>query len=507
MNLERTSPASARTRLSPTVLTPRPKRSSAVTGSSPPLITTRPSSWPPLARVWNSAAASKSARSKTCLLFQAERAIWEVIARITMDEVSDNKAAALVDHLFRHQAGRMIATLTRIFGPRHIDLAEEVVQEALVKALQQWPYLGFPENPTAWLIQVAKNRALDLLRREASLREKSEEIVRAFAAQEEFANRRIETERDGELFDDTLGMIFMACHPAIPREGRVALTLKTVGGFGVSEIARAFLAKEPTISQRLVRAKRLIRDEKVSFDLPGEAEMSARLDSVLEVLYLLFNEGYTAHAGENLVRSDLTQEAIRLCSLLIRHPATDRPKCHALLALMMFQAARLPARVGEGGELSLLAEQDRSLWDRRMIYLAYKHLDAAAEGEEFTEYHLQAAIAACHAAAASYELTDWAEIVRLYDLLVGLNPSPVIALKRAVAIAKWKGPEAGIRAIEEISRHPALQHYYLLPATLGELWGELGNTTKAADFYREALNHPCSEPERRLLSKRLDAAT
>jgi RNA polymerase sigma-70 factor (ECF subfamily) len=424
-----------------------------------------------------------------------------------MTEASDNRAHALVDHLFRHQAGRMIATLTRIFGPRHIDLAEEVVQEALVKALQQWPYRGVPENPLAWLIQVAKNRALDLLRRDASLREKSEEIVRAFAAQEEFANRRIETERGGplpELFDDTLGMIFMACHPTIPREGRVALTLKTVGGFGVSEIARAFLAKEPTVAQRLVRAKRLIRDEGLTFDLPGEAEMSARLDSVLEVLYLLFNEGYTAHAGENLVRADLAQEGIRLCSLLVRHQATNRPKCHALLALMMFQAARLPARVGEGGELTLLSEQDRSMWDRRMIYLAYKHLDAAAEGDEFTEYHLQAAIAACHAAASSYELTDWAEIVRLYDLLVALNPSPVVALNRAVAVAKWKGPEEGIRAVEEISRHPALQHYYLLPATLGELWSEMGDERKAADFYRQALQHPCSEPERRFLSKRLE---
>ena len=364
-------------------------------------------------------------------------------------------------------------------------------------------------SPLAWLIQVAKNRALDLLRRETSLREKSEEIVRAFAAQEEAANRRIETERGGEslpeLFDDTLGMIFMACHPAIAREGRVALTLKTVGGFGVGEIARAFLAKETTVAQRLVRAKRLIRDEGVAFDLPSEAEMSARLDSVLEVLYLLFNEGYTAHAGENLVRADLAQEAIRLCSLLIRHPATDRPKCHALLALMMFQAARLPARMGEGGELALLDEQDRSLWDRRMIYLAYKHLGAAAEGDEFTEYHLQAAIAACHAAASSYKLTDWAEIVRLYDLLVALNPSPVVALNRAVAVAKWKGPEAGIRAIEAIVQHPALQHYYLLPATLGELWSEIGDCRKAADFYRQALKHPCSEPERRFLSKRLEA--
>jgi RNA polymerase sigma-70 factor (ECF subfamily) len=425
-----------------------------------------------------------------------------------MTEVSNNhssRAQMLVDHLFRHQAGRMIATLTRIFGPRHIDLAEEVVQEALVKALQQWPYRGVPENPLAWIIQVAKNRALDLLRREASLRQKSDEIVRAFNTQEEFANRR--SQSLPELFDDTLGMIFMACHPKIPREGRVALTLKTVGGFGVSEIARAFLAREPTIAQRLVRAKRLIRDEGLTFDLPGEAEMPARLDSVLEVLYLLFNEGYTAHAGENLIRADLVQEAIRLCSLLVRHRATNKPKCHALLALMMFQAARLPARVGEGGELTLLSDQDRSMWDKRMIYLAYKHLAAAAEGEEFTEYHLQAAIAACHAAVSRYELTDWAEIARLYDLLVMMNPSPVVALNRAVAVAKWKGPEEGLRAVEEISRHPALQHYYLLPATLGELWSEMGDAGKASNFYRQALNHPCSEPERRFLSKRLEATS
>ena len=399
----------------------------------------------------------------------------------------------------------MIATLVRIFGPRHIDLAEEVVQDALLKALQQWPYRGVPENPLAWLIQVAKNRALDLLRRESFLQSKSDEIVRSFAAQEEWANRRIEAAGSSEMLDDTLGLIFMACHPAIPREGRVALTLKTVGGFGTSEIARAFLAKEPTVAQRLVRAKRLIREEGVTFELPSESEMSARLDSVLEVLYLLFNEGYTAHAGENLVRADLAQEAIRLCSLVIGHPATDLPKCHALLALMMFQAARLPARVGETGDLFLLAEQDRSLWDRRLIYLGYKHLDRSAHGDEFSEYHLQAAIAACHTAASRYELTDWAEIVRLYDLLVALNPSPVVALNRAVAIAKWRGAEAGIRAIEEIVAHPALQHYYLLPATLGELWSEVGDAKRAADFYRQALNHPCSEPERRFLSKRLEA--
>jgi RNA polymerase sigma-70 factor (ECF subfamily) len=421
-----------------------------------------------------------------------------------MVEVSDNKVPALVDHLFRHQAGQMIATLVRIFGPRHIDLAEEVVQEALVKALQLWAYRGVPDNPSAWLIQVAKNRALDRLRREASIAEKSEEILRAFAAQEASANQQAESR---EMLDDTLAMVFMACHPALAREARVALTLKTVGGFGTSEIARAFLAKEPTIAQRLVRAKRLIRDEEVTFELPSAKEMPARLDSVLEVLYLMFNEGYAAHSGEDLVRADLCGEAIRLCSLVVQHPATNLPKCHALLSLMLFQAARLQARVGGSGELHLLAEQDRTLWDRRLMAMGFHHLDRSAAGREFTEYHLQAAIASCHAAATRYELTNWEQIVRLYDLLVELNPSPVIALNRAVAIAKHRGAEAGMREVERIIEHPALQHYYLLPATLGELWQELGEAEKAADNLRQALRCPCSEPERRFLQKKLAAVT
>jgi RNA polymerase sigma-70 factor (ECF subfamily) len=428
-----------------------------------------------------------------------------------MVEALDNKVPALVDHLFRHQTGQMIATLVRVFGPRHIDLAEEVVQDALLKALQLWSYRGIPDNPSAWLIQVAKNRALDLLRREASLAAKSEELVRAFTNQEALANQRnqsaLNSEMPTEMLDDTLAMVFMACHPSLAREARVALTLKTVGGFGTSEIARAFLAKEPTIAQRLVRAKRLIRDEGILFELPSATEMSARLDSVLEVIYLMFNEGYAAHSGENLVRADLCDEAIRLCSLIALHPATNLPKSHALLSLMMFQAARLATRVADSGELSLLSEQDRNRWDRRLIAFGFRHLELSARGQEFTEYHLQAAIASCHAAAASYELTNWEQIVRLYDLLVELNPSPVIALNRAVAIAKHRGAEAGLREVEKIIAHPALQHYYLLPATLGELWQELGVKEKAADNFNQALRCPCSEPERRFLQKKLAAVT
>ncbi len=424
-----------------------------------------------------------------------------------MKDNTPNQIAGLVDHLFRHQAGKMVSTLTRIFGAERLDLAEEVVQEALMKALQVWAYSGIPENPVAWLVQVAKHRALDLLRRETNLCNKSEELLQAFSIQEGVANRRVETAFGQEPLDDELGMMFMACHPAISREGRVALTLKTVGGFGVSEIARAFLAKEATIAQRLVRAKRHIRESGITFELPSAKEMSARLDSVLEVLYLLFNEGYTAHRGENLVRADLCEEAIRLCNLVVHHPATALPKSHALLALMYFQAARLSARVGAAGELFLLSEQDRALWNRKLIAQGFRQLDLCAAGKEFSEYHLQAGIAACHAAATSYELTDWAQIVGLYDQLLSINPSPVVALNRAVALAKWQGAEAGIRALEAISEHPALSHYYLLPATLGELWTALGEPEKAAAHYRKALDLPCTEPERRFLHKRLEATT
>jgi RNA polymerase sigma-70 factor (ECF subfamily) len=417
-----------------------------------------------------------------------------------MGESPDIKVSRLVDHLFRHQAGQMVSTLTRVFGPAHLDLAEEVVQDALLKALEVWPFRGVPENPGGWLVEVARNRALDLLRRRSSLAAKSHQIALFFSAHSAGAGA-------GAALDDELSMIFMACHPWIPAEGRVALTLKTVVGFGTSEIARAFLAREATIAQRLVRAKRLIRNKRISFELPEESEMSDRLDSVLQVIYLLFNEGYAAHRGENLVRAELCEEAIRLCGLLVRHPSTGAPKSHALLALMLLQAARLPARLDAGGRLLTLAEQDREQWDRRMLYRGFLHLDRAAAGPEMSEYHLQAGIAACHAAAPSYEATDWARILMLYNRLWELNSSPVIALNRAVAFSKLHGPEAAIRELERVSDEAALGDYYLLPATMGELWSEAGETERAAGYFRRALDCTCSEPERQFLLKKLALAT
>jgi len=412
---------------------------------------------------------------------------------------SSSGADLAVDHLFRQQSGKMVATLTRVFGSRRLDLAEEVVQDALVKALELWPFQGVPENPSAWLIQVARNRALDVIRREASLAGKIPELARAFPERAEPLGF------DSDPFaDDQLAMMFLCSHPRLARETRVALTLKTVAGFSVREIARAFLAQEATIAQRLVRGKRQIREESISFEMPEGGELRERLDSVLEVLYLIFNEGYTAHEGESLLRADLCEEAIRLGSMVAGHAATDQPKGHALLALLLLQASRLPARVDESGDLFLLQDQDRGKWDRRLIAEGMHHLERCAEGDEVGSYHLQAGIAAEHAIAPSYAETDWKRVTELYDSLNELEPSPVVALNGAIALSRWKGPRAGLGALAFIEQEPALSRYHLLPAALGELWNECGEREKAAAYYRAALECQCTEPERRFLTKRLE---
>jgi len=417
--------------------------------------------------------------------------------------VSDRKRMdRLVEHLFRHQAGALVSTLTRILGPQNLDLAEDVVQDALVKALQHWPYSGIPERPSAWLVHAAKNRAIDLLRRRAAFAAKEEQLLREWTPSEDVSQTAV---LPGGVVDDVLSMLFMCCHPSIPREGRVALALKTVAGLSAGEIARAFLAEESTIAQRIVRAKRQIRDQAIVFGVPPDAELPGRLDSVLEVLYLWFNEGYGAHKGNELVRADLCEEAVRLCWLLAEYPATTLPKCHALLALMLLHAARFPTRVDGEGNLLLLRDQERSQWDQRLIHLGLRYLGRGAEGAEVTPYHLEAGIAACHAVAESYAATDWERILELYDQLYRLNASPVVALNRAVALSRLHGALAAIQEIERIQDDPALTRSHLMPAVLAELWAEAGEPRRAASFYRQALGHPCSEPERRFLSKKLAA--
>ena len=409
----------------------------------------------------------------------------------------------VVEHLFRRSAGQMVATLTRIFGSAHLSLAEEVVQDALVTALQQWGLGGIPENPAAWLFRVARNRALDHVRRNQLLQAKAEAIERAL-----YAVAEAQPDDGGfahELQDDQLRMMLMACHPAIPEDSRTALTLKAVGGFSVDEIARAFLARPETIAQRIVRAKKLIRDEKIAMELPSRDELPGRVESLLKVLYLMFNEGYSAHAGDELVRADICAEAIRLTRLVAAHPAASSREAHALAALMLLQAARLPARVDAAGDLAILAEQDRTLWDRAMIGRGLHHLAASAEGEDMTAWHIEAAIAACHATAPDFASTDWEEVLRLYDELLTIKPSPVVALNRAVALAILEGPRAGICAIEQIVSHNSLRDYLPLAATLGELWLRAGDRDQARVHFSRALEMPSTTPEKRFLLRKLSA--
>lgn len=412
-----------------------------------------------------------------------------------MDERGTND---LVEHLFRHQAGRLVARLTRVFGPARLELVEDVVQEALIAALDTWPFRGVPRDPAAWLARVARNRALDALRRDATLADREHELLgwsEAAAAPREPV--------DAELPSDDLLLVFTCCHPELSSEARVALTLKTLGGFGTREVARAFLTSDTTIAQRLVRAKRRLRETEARFELPAPRELPARLASVLEVLYLMFNEGYASAAGEALLREDLMDEALRLVALLLAHPPTALPETHALAALMMFQSARNPARVDGGGDLLLLADQDRGRWDAARIQAGFRHLTAARAGEALSRYHLEAGIAACHAQAADFATTDWARILAFYDLLAERMPSPIARLNRAVAVSFVSGPERGLAELDALGAPRELARYYLLPATRGELLRRAGRPLEASAAFREALACGCSAPERRFLEQRL----
>jgi len=411
------------------------------------------------------------------------------------------KTGSLLEHLFRHQAGRMVAHLTRLLGPANIDLAEETVQEAMLRALQTWPYEGMPENAGAWLFRVARNAAIDAVRRNRLFSEKSDAIVAELTRSASTSQDNPDLEE--QLRDDELRMIFMCCHPDISQESSVALSLKTVGGFSVREIARAFLADDAAIAQRLVRAKSQIRERRLTLDMPRGAELKPRLASVLDVIYFMFNEGYTAHSGEDLIRRDLCFEALRL-GCLVAASSIAIPRVHALVALMAFQAARLAARVDQAGDLVLFEFQDRERWDQYLIRLGFYHFDRSMAGDEVSEFHPQAAIAATYARAPDWNAVDWHMILGLYDQFLAINPSPVVALNRAVVLGKLAGPEPALAAIAPLENNSKLRSYYLLPAVRGHLLLELGRWRDAADAFRAALECPCSEPERRFLRRKLE---
>lgn len=409
----------------------------------------------------------------------------------------------LVDHLFRQQAGRMVAVLTRTLGPENLDLVEDVVQESLTRALRHWPFRGVPDDPAAWLYRVARNRALDVLRRRARFPDAPIEVLDLLEARLAKAS---DTVFASEIADDELRLIFTCCHPAVQAEARVALTLKTVCGFGVREIAQAFLVGEATIAQRLVRAKRRLRDRRIGYNVPAPDELPERLRSVLDVIYLLFNKGYAATGGDVLVQADICKAAIRLAELVAAHPVTGGPAAHALAALLQFHVARLPTRLDDAGELLLLEDQDRGQWDRRAISAGFGHLRQAGQGDDVSDFHLQAGIAACHAAAENFAATDWSTILGYYDRLVERNPSPVLALNRAVAVAMLDGPAAGLDALAGLDVHPALARYYLLPATRAEFLRRLGRDGHAEAAWRAALDRDPPSPVRRFIERRLAAS-
>ena len=397
----------------------------------------------------------------------------------------------------------MVATLTRTLGPRHLSLAEDAVQDALMTAMQQWPYRGVPENPEAWLFQVARNRALDRLRHGKMASDKEPDIARASATSASPGDTPLLRGELPSVEDDQLGLLFLTCHPSLASDARVALALKLVGGFSVGEIARAFLSQESTIAQRLVRAKRTLRDSHASFGMPAPTELPDRLDSVLDALYLMFNEGYAATSGDQLIRDDVAAEAIRLARMVAMHPAIAAPGAWALVALMLLHAARFPARIDSEGTLFLLREQDRRKWDQALIAEGMRALDRASAGDRVTAFHLEAGIAACHAAAASWESTDWAEILTLYDELLALTRSPVVAMNRAVVVSRLDGALSGLAALDAIDNVEALDGYPLLPAIQAELWRDAGDTERAIQCYRAALGLARSTPEQRWLTSRL----
>jgi RNA polymerase sigma factor (sigma-70 family) len=391
------------------------------------------------------------------------------------------------DHIFRHEAGRMIAVLTRIFGVHNLALAEDVVQDAFCRALEVWKFRGMPENPSAWLMATAKNRAFDVLRRQRTAHTYASELGRMLDSEWTLVPTVEELFGANEIKDAQLRMMFSCCHPRLPEEAQVALILHILCGFSVSEVASAFVSNHAAMEKRITRAKKTLAASKKLLDVTASSEFSARLPSVLRALYLLFNEGYHGASAETPVRDELCREAMRLAAMLLEHPSGAVPATFALAAMMALHAARLPARMDASGNLISLRDQDRTLWDQTLAGEGLKFLELSASGPELTEYHIEAAIATIHARAANTEDTDWRAIVSLYDSLMTMRPSPIIALNRAIAVAQHDGPERGLEEMRAIVDSDRLAAYPFYPAALGELELRCGRHEAAREYFRTAL--------------------
>lgn len=420
---------------------------------------------------------------------------------------NENTVQDSVDHLFRHHAGQMVSVLSRIFGLEKLDMIEDAVQDALVAALKTWPYSEFPENPRAWLIETAKNRMLDRLRRNKKLPhddiDAAEDALPGLAAASAATATLADVYFANEISEDQLRMIFACCHPAIPPDSQVALTLKIVSGFNVAEIARAFLAREDSVAKMITRAKQKLRENEVQLEMPPPAEIPARLNTVAKVLYLIFNEGYTASEGAELVRKDLCFEAIRLCTFLAGHPVTNMPRINALTALFLFQGARLSSRYDHEGELLILSAQDRSLWDKTMIARGFNYLRLSASGDELTEYHLEAEIAAVYVSAENFAAINWRHILECYELLQQRKFSPVVELNRIIVLANIHGAKKALEELCKFEEGHKLKDNNLFHITRAHFLAETGKNAEAISSYKTAINLTHNEPVRRFLNKKI----
>jgi RNA polymerase sigma factor (sigma-70 family) len=417
-----------------------------------------------------------------------------------LEAVTASDTHRAIDAVWRIESAKLIAGLTRIV--RDVGLAEDLAQDALLAALEKWPETGVPDNPGAWLMATAKHRAIDTFRRAERVQRKHEEIGHELETRQEAMVRELEEAIDDDIGDDVLRLIFMSCHPILSREARAALTLRLLGGLTTDEIARAFLAPEATIAQRIVRAKRTLTDAHVPFEVPRGAELASRLASVLEVIYLIFNEGYTATAGDDLVRPGLCEDALRLGRVLAEL-APNEPEVHGLVALMEIHASRFRARTNAAGDPILLLDQDRGRWDQLLIQRGLTALERAERlGGANGPYALQAAIVACHARARSADETDWRRIASLYDALAEVVPSPIVELNRAVAVGMAFGPADALEIIDAIADEPALKGYHLVPAARADMLEKLGRNDEARGEFERAASLTRNSRERELLLKR-----